>query len=283
MMPSNSILAALLFLATTRISEAGCPGNCEPNGKCVSGSRNVYCECKPGFTGSDCSFPYEQCPDGYTTCLNGAKCVSTISNNEVYQCDCTQIPDATPFKIDQCKNPIDDICEKGVKVSEHAFCTNDGICRSMVEQGEQHPGCECPEEYEGRHCQYAAGSAPPEELLLVWNEESDATMLMYTDNDMDRTDVGASMVVAGCILIFVGGFSFFVFHRLSQLSAEQNDKKNANKLLSDLRKTGDMTDMNFTDVSDIRVNRGESVGESARNSFVDILLGEKQKSQGEMA
>lgn len=211
------------------MAEAGCPGNCEPNGKCVTGTRSIHCECNPGFAGSDCSFPYEQCADGYTACYNGAQCVRSLSDKdpsdtdgrtEEYECDCEMMPDSSPFVIEQCENPVDDVCERGVDLSEYAFCTNAGSCREKVDTGEIHPGCKCPLEYEGRHCQYRTGTAPPEELLLVWNDEPSDEDPIEEFEEVTSGTIGWILVGVSLLLIVSGGFAYFVFARLQQLSED---------------------------------------------------------------
>jgi hypothetical protein len=231
-MVKSYILTILIGLISFHVAEAGCPGNCEPNGKCVTGTRSVHCECDPGFTGSDCSFPYVQCDDGYTTCYNGAECVRSLSDkdpsdtdgrNEEYECDCDSIPNGTPFVIAQCQNPVDDVCERGVEISAYAFCTNSGSCREMVESGETHPGCKCPLEYEGRHCQYREGTAPPEELLLVWNDDpSDEDPFEEFEEEPTGT-MGWVFISMSLVLIVAGGFAYFVFARLKKLSDDRTD------------------------------------------------------------
>lgn len=277
------IIAGFLYLISCRVIEAGCPGNCEPNGKCVSGSRNVYCECNTGFTGADFSFPYELCPDGYTTCYNGAKCVRGLSSkqgsDQAFECDCTQIQDGSPFVIEQCENPVDDVCERGTHTSEHAFCTNDGICRNMVEKGEAHPGCKCPEEFEGRHCQYLVGTAPAEELFFVMNEEagSEETSFIVAEETMEMGNV---LVIMASILIIAGACSFIVFRRRQLLAAQRTEMMRKDRNLKELHLTDELAEVNL---GDSRGGQRESLGDSIRGSFVDILMGDKKKSTGAMA
>jgi hypothetical protein len=227
-MVKSYILTVIIGLISFHVAEAECPGNCEPNGRCVTGTRSVHCECDVGFTGFDCSFPYEQCLDGYTTCYNGAECLRSLSDKEdtgsksqVYVCDCESIPDGTPFVIEQCENPVDDVCERGVEFSDYAFCTNSGSCRDSVESGEPHPGCKCPSEFEGRHCQYREGTAPPEELLLVWNDEPSDEDPLEDFVEEPTSTLGWVFISMALVLIVAGGFAYFVFARLKKLSVDR--------------------------------------------------------------
>jgi hypothetical protein len=65
----------------------------------------------------------------------------------------------------QCENAATSSCEIDNDTPEFAFCTNQGTCRKMVKRGEPHPGCTCADDFEGMHCQYLKGTAPPEDLV----------------------------------------------------------------------------------------------------------------------
>lgn len=171
----------LLLLVATTIGSIGasdsssCSADCSPNGKCVMGE----CLCYYGFAGADCSFPYEQCPDGIMTCFDGAKCERIVDRSSEsysegrssYKCDCSRIPNASPFQIAQCENPQSEYCEEGQSTSEYAFCTNGGKCVAIIRKGEDHAGCKCPPDFEGRHCQYRKGEAPDAEMQLAFVED----------------------------------------------------------------------------------------------------------------
>mmetsp|Transcript_20521 Transcript_20521/g.50345 ORF Transcript_20521/g.50345 Transcript_20521/m.50345 type:complete len:298 (+) Transcript_20521:228-1121(+) len=242
------VVANILFLSSLPVTEAQnstdkkalrCPSNCEPNGKCILSDDGspMHCECMVGFSGYDCSFPYEQCPDGFTTCYNGAKCTRGLSDkdgtdkdgrdDQPYVCDCEQMDNnPSQFVIEQCENPVDDVCEIGVKLSQYAFCTNSGKCLELVQSGEAHPGCDCPKEFEGRHCQYKEGTAPEAELMLVWNanpeeEEDDPIDEMVTE----PTKILVWIVVASLsVLLALAAFAFCVYARLKHVSEKRHEK-----------------------------------------------------------
>ncbi|CAJ1954768.1 unnamed protein product [Cylindrotheca closterium] len=219
--------------------ELRCPGNCEPNGKCIlndSDGSPVRCECNIGFAGADCSFPYEQCPDGFTTCYDGAKCSRGLSDkdagdedgrgDQTYTCDCEAMVGVSDFVIQQCENPLDDVCEMGVQLSEYAFCTNSGTCLKLIDSGEAHPGCDCPEEFEGRHCQYAAGTAPPAELMLVWNADPDEEGEDPMDEIAEEPTKILIWIVAASVSILaaLGIFACCVYARLKNVSEKRHEK-----------------------------------------------------------
>lgn len=61
----------------------------------------------------------------------------------------------------RCESIATDYCVFGVSVSYAAFCVNYGICNDIViDNSKGHPGCTCPPQYEGPHCEYARGSTP---------------------------------------------------------------------------------------------------------------------------
>ena len=195
-------------------SQGSCAVSCEPNGSC---REDGECDCLPGFAGADCSFPYETCPDGIVTCFDGAQCerLSTrLSDGTLsqYQCDCSTIPEASPFQIDQCEAPESEACIAGtssspVFVSDYAFCTNGGKCLKKVSTGEPHAGCRCPSEFEGRHCQYRKGTAPPAELKISFAEE---------EHHVEGFLLFFILVIVGGV---VGGFACIIYGKMKAASS----------------------------------------------------------------
>lgn len=96
-----------------------------------------------------------------------------------YECDCSSVPDASPFQIEECESPESEACEEGQLQSDYAFCTNGGKCISMIRHGEPHSGCLCNEEFEGRHCQYRRGEAPHFELKLAYKEKEQSPLVNF--------------------------------------------------------------------------------------------------------
>jgi len=236
-----------------------CPNNCEPNGKCVANR----CKCNLGFAGADCSFPYEQCSDGFTTCYNNAKCTpSTDTGSQSFYCDCNKIPNnPSPIVTEQCENPVDDVCEMGVSLSHYAFCTNSGKCLKLVESGKPHPGCDCPKEFEGRHCQYLEGTAPPAELLLVWNKDEDDEDPLEEFTDGSTKILVWIIVASAVILLCLAFFAYMVYARLKQIS----DKNMAKKI----------TKIGVISLRDISLHSNEE------EKFDDIILGPSDYSDDE--
>lgn len=202
----SSFFPLLLVVLLSLESVVGlCPAGCELNGVCEDG----VCKCNPGFAGGDCAFPFQTCPDGIMMCFNGALCdLISIRQQEEgksrYQCDCSTVPEASPFQISECDEPDAEICQKDVPFSSYAFCTNGGTCVKTVSTGEPHAGCVCPDEFEGRHCQYRKGTAPEAELILAHSQK-------------EHNVEGFLLFLILCISAMVlGGFGYMVYH-LKQL------------------------------------------------------------------
>mmetsp|Transcript_19208 Transcript_19208/g.27351 ORF Transcript_19208/g.27351 Transcript_19208/m.27351 type:complete len:261 (-) Transcript_19208:293-1075(-) len=61
----------------------------------------------------------------------------------------------------RCEYIATDYCVFGLPVSVVAFCVNYGICNDIIiDQSKGHPGCQCPPQFEGPHCEYARGTTP---------------------------------------------------------------------------------------------------------------------------
>lgn len=157
--------------------DCGAFGTCLPCDDSCVGER---CQCDIGYTGEDCSTPIDDCPssvdlDGSVPwCLNGGKCVAREvfegdgfgPATQVWRCDCTTATGtAAAYAGTQCEFPATQSCVAGTQKSDYAFCVNGGDCKFLIIEGEEHPGCKNCGDYEGRHCQYPKGKAPPEELV----------------------------------------------------------------------------------------------------------------------
>ncbi len=74
-------------------------------------------------------------------------------------CDCDSAFDSLEKYAGKfCQYSSTDICTKngqpGMGKANFAFCVNNGICKGKVEDGEDPPGCTCPEGFYGDHCEY---------------------------------------------------------------------------------------------------------------------------------
>lgn len=121
------------------------------------------------------------CRDGHV-CEHGSTCVESLFYEHKYVCDCTT---ATTTAADDGKNTVSVYaglsCQHEATtfcttdgpsvVNPHAFCVNEGTCRSKVSNNDNdvvvHPGCTCPIGYTGEHCQYITGSVPTSTSYFV--------------------------------------------------------------------------------------------------------------------
>ena len=60
-----------------------------------------------------------------------------------YTCECRAPDTNEPYaeltqesRIEDCRNRVTEVCEKGQTASSYAFCTNGGLCVEEVEEGE---------------------------------------------------------------------------------------------------------------------------------------------------
>lgn len=165
--------------------ENRCAFDCGDNGECkgtdtyINGCNpeedtnkcEVYkCACDYGFTGDDCSLQYETCEDHITTspdetarqCFNGGKCEAylimdppEVRGERGIRCNCQSLPtDTIAYAGHQCEFPAEHVCIRNVVHSTYAFCVNNGTCKELVDDNEEHPLCDCLPGYGGRHCQF---------------------------------------------------------------------------------------------------------------------------------
>ncbi|VEU43783.1 unnamed protein product [Pseudo-nitzschia multistriata] len=124
----------------------------------------MYCTCPKGYTGLQCEIKFVTCGRDSHTCFNGSACVkerSTDTGEAFYRCACDaegSIMDA-PYAGKYCEHIATVFCDGGGDGFEHgsAFCTNGGRCRQQQTDDPDldfaNSGCDCPEGWEGRHCE----------------------------------------------------------------------------------------------------------------------------------
>jgi len=156
-----------------------CRLKCENGGVCAKGAKDMshlhgqfdhvshlnqtfdqtyfeHCICKEGWFGLECEHKAEVCGADEHLCLHGSKCVK---NNQQHGCDCSKtdemVGDSTVFAGDSCEHPATDICIYGNEYPGRPlyFCTNQGKCSDYVSPNDPDPGCECPPEWKGPHCE----------------------------------------------------------------------------------------------------------------------------------
>lgn len=186
----TTLITTTVTAQTTSKPQKVCAPDCGPFGICLPCSETdncvgERCRCDDNYAGDDCSLQVDFCPQSVdvagsvSTCLNGGRCVAKeIMENsigiaeEVWRCDCRYaVGAAAAYAGIQCEFPSTQSCLLGGASSDYAFCVNGGDCVTGIIDGEPHPGCNnCPG-FEGRHCQYVKGTAPPEELEAARNSQ----------------------------------------------------------------------------------------------------------------
>lgn len=119
--------------------------------------------------GLECEHKAEVCGADEHLCLHGSKCVK---NNQQHGCDCSQadetlgVTNTSLFAGDSCQHPATDICTYGNNVPGRPlyFCTNQGTCNDYVSPSDPNPGCTCPPDWTGPHCEMRTDAAPKLEL-----------------------------------------------------------------------------------------------------------------------
>mmetsp|Transcript_4598 Transcript_4598/g.11825 ORF Transcript_4598/g.11825 Transcript_4598/m.11825 type:complete len:741 (+) Transcript_4598:231-2453(+) len=168
--------------------EAECSLQCQNGGECRPGQKDTsllkklgmdkmseynkthhselfeHCVCTPEYFGVQCEHKLEICPGGDHVCLHGSQCMAmneggTSVDELDYTCDCdTAFDSLEKYAGKYCQYTSTDICTKngqpGMGKANFAFCVNNGVCKSKVDDGEDPPGCFCPERFYGDHCEY---------------------------------------------------------------------------------------------------------------------------------
>jgi len=237
-------LVLVLLLTTTTVAAASsneCPNDCGPNGNCITDTRpscgeesdlcTTKCKCNPGWDGPDCDTQVVMCPEPLThspedaqTCFNGGKCVEQKVDllldpdgvGMVCDCSTAAIQDVA-YAGHQCENYSEESCELGQEFSTYAFCVNGGTCKELVPIGSPHPLCDCPDEYKGRHCQFAAGTAPQQEQILVPKDGY--------KNDSEWTAMAKFLLAVIVMAIFAFLVVCFLRRRRARLQGANNHTK----------------------------------------------------------
>eukprot|EP00545_Synedropsis_sp_CCMP1620_P005639 CAMPEP_0119015298 /NCGR_PEP_ID=MMETSP1176-20130426/10768_1 /TAXON_ID=265551 /ORGANISM="Synedropsis recta cf, Strain CCMP1620" /LENGTH=252 /DNA_ID=CAMNT_0006968577 /DNA_START=68 /DNA_END=826 /DNA_ORIENTATION=- len=206
-MTTMFLLRTITLFSLIIVSSANCNSALCIEGNCIDGD----CQCLSGYIGDDCSIPFKICEGGDRSCFNGSECQRNNERDPVtlkykYHCDCSKAFGLSSFAGQQCEYSATSTCQRNVAVSESTFCTNGGDCVETVSAGDDHQGCLCAAEFEGLHCQYLAGEAPPEELAAV-----QALQEMRSRND----SIGgiALFFIIVIPLILIAMFVFFVWKK----------------------------------------------------------------------
>lgn len=173
----------------------------------------------------------EICPGGDHVCLHGSQCVvrneGGSTGEEKYMCDCDAAFDSLEKYAGKfCQYSSTDICTKngqpGMGKANFAFCVNNGQCMGKVDDGEDPPGCFCPEGFYGDHCEY-----------LESEEEEDDTYTFegdYVIPDIEPPPPTMSKLILGlsaAVIVTVIAFIAVLLRSLLKGPSNAADIKNA--------------------------------------------------------
>lgn len=162
-------------------------GACSPGGKCVSGSKDYYCECLPGFssTGPKGCMNVDDCLA--TSCKPGGTCIDEVST---YKCmcdkgysgtgtrNCTNINDCPASACmpgGRCVDAVGTyscLCDAGYSGSGTQSCKNIDECASNPCA----PGGTCKDAVNDYACTCTGGFKGPDEHHCPFKDNGDGTI-----------------------------------------------------------------------------------------------------------
>lgn len=203
---------------------SSCDLACQNNGICRKGSKDLsyldnfnvnspshnddfeHCVCPIGYVGLTCEIRLDVCPGGTHVCMHGAQCHPHLSHDTgklEFRCDCHKADEfGLRYAGKYCQYESSEYCTTdGLRpIGESAaFCVNGGECLDFVPQGQEHPGCDCKDEYTGAHCEY-----PPE-----------VNELPPTPKDSAQGGMAISLTLGFTLLVLLAVF-FVVYRRQKQ-------------------------------------------------------------------
>jgi len=126
----------------------------------------MYCTCPVGYTGLQCEIKYVTCGPESHTCFNGSSCIKERSSDNgkiFYRCECDvkeSVMEA-PYAGKYCEHIATTFCD----AEKSSFCTNGGRCKNRnPASATKQVGCDCPDGWEGEHCEMQVYPTLTEEL-----------------------------------------------------------------------------------------------------------------------
>ena len=153
-----------------------------------------------------------------SSCYNGSKCQKNGT------CNCDQLNQNslstdTKYAGAMCEHESTSFCASslvGNHAPNHQFCTNHGVCKRMVTDGEPHPGCDCAVGWMGDHCE------------IQQDPYARPVPVMSGSNDQGGTSTMAIVLFSLMIVAIVGiiaGGAFIVIKK--KRSAANDDGSDA--------------------------------------------------------
>jgi len=185
----------------------------------------MYCTCPQGYTGLQCEIKYVTCGRDDHTCFNGSACVKEHASNDgkiFYRCECDREESVmtAAYAGKYCEHISTVFCEGGNDGFKHStsFCTNGGKCRNLDPDSDgKHGGCDCPEEWEGQHCETRSAASLSITKGIVHRVED-----AVTANDI-------VWIVIGCIIAIFVLIYFRRYHYIKQQEKLKNRRGRRNQ------------------------------------------------------
>ena len=179
-----------------------------------------HCVCPHGYVGLQCEYHVDVCPGAEHVCMHGSSCVpgqqqedGTNAGTISFTCDCSDADPSTRHRFagNYCEYQATDYCtEDGdiVPKSSDLFCTNNGVCLDHMALGEEHPGCLCPDGYEGSHCEFLKA-----ELFDGSKKNNASPADSPSSHSSMPTTVAALLVIASSMLVIILSCLFIYYRR----------------------------------------------------------------------
>lgn len=175
------------------------------------------------------------CPDGHA-CDNDASCVESLLQENKYVCDCTDAYEQTGrvYAGLSCQHVATAYCTTSGEISQTSYCVNEGVCNSKVAPTASHPGCKCPKNYTGEHCQFIVGSAPAETSYFLDGTTYAAAHYVNTEGP----GVNPAAIVLPILFVTMGAMGYFLwkyrgFSLSGGLVVDKSKKADENMLEAD--------------------------------------------------
>jgi len=159
------------------------------------------------------------CPDGHA-CDNDASCVESLLHENKYVCDChdAYLQLGKVYTGLSCQHVATEYCTESGEISQISFCANQGTCKSKVQSPTAaHPGCNCPQNYDGEHCQYVRNSVPTELSYFLDGTTFSARFRPTTITEGSGISPAAIVVPILAVVCGILGYVMFKYRGLPTL------------------------------------------------------------------
>eukprot|EP00339_Tiarina_fusa_P011292 CAMPEP_0117001034 /NCGR_PEP_ID=MMETSP0472-20121206/3172_1 /TAXON_ID=693140 ORGANISM="Tiarina fusus, Strain LIS" /NCGR_SAMPLE_ID=MMETSP0472 /ASSEMBLY_ACC=CAM_ASM_000603 /LENGTH=231 /DNA_ID=CAMNT_0004700915 /DNA_START=105 /DNA_END=801 /DNA_ORIENTATION=- len=168
---------------------------------------------------------FRTCRDGHR-CEYGSTCVEAPNEEGSFFCDCSTA--TGDFAGLFCEYEAENYCRFPQEVTSSWFCTNRGTCVLASGSDSADWRCDCPDNYDGPHCEFIAGALPSD-----W-PGADAVAGGTPKKEEDGLAVGVTITIVLVVAIVVGllGYLFVSKRRGDSGKTDQNAPKDHSEALN---------------------------------------------------